>query len=127
MGILAICKVSVGVGPALKEYFFQGSSSYAGLEAETGVSVVPAADWKNQEPLIQIGNLIRSGKVDRKIVAYKTSAGDKKSTSLVFEKSKVAAAESPTSAIVGKAYKVNGVSKGTITEVRNKRARTNKY
>jgi hypothetical protein len=127
MGILAICKVTSGVLAAAKDYYFQGSTSYAGLEAETGVSVVAAADWKNQEPLIPIGNLIRSGKVDRKIVAYKTSAGDKKSTTLIFAKNKVAAAEDSASPIVGKSYKVNGVSKGTITEVRNKRTRSNKY
>jgi hypothetical protein len=127
MGILAICKVSTGVGPGSKEYYFQGSTSYAGLEAETGVSVVAAADWKNQEPLIPVGNLIRSGKVDRKVVAYKTSAGVKKSTTLLFEKGKVAAAESPASAIVGKDYKVSNVVKGKITEVRNKRTRSSKY
>lgn len=124
--ILAICKVTVGTSPA-KDYYFQGSTSYAGIEAETGVSVVAAADWKNQEPLIPIGNLIRSAKVDRKVVAYKTPAGEKKATSLIFAKTKSAAAEDPTSPIVGKAYKVAGVSKGTITEVRNKRDRVNKY
>jgi hypothetical protein len=127
-GILSICKVTVGAAAAAKDYYFQGSSSYAGLEAETGVTIVKAADWKNQEPLIPIGNLIEAAKVDRKTVRYLTTDGKtRKSTTLIFAKDKVSAAEESTSAIIGKDYKVNGVSKGKILKVGNSRTKKNKY
>jgi hypothetical protein len=126
-GILSICKVTVGAAAAAKDYYFQGSSSYAGLEAETGVTIVKPEDWKNQEPLIPIGNLIEAAKVDRKTVRYLTTAKERKSTTLIFAKDKVAAAEDTASAIIGKDYKVNGVSKGKILKVGNTRNKKNKY
>ncbi len=126
--ILSICKVSLGVGPNIKDYYFQGSSAYAEIGAETGVSIVKPEDWHDQEPLISVGSLIVAAKVDRKTVRYLTTTTKlRKSVTLLFAKDKIAAAEDPTSPIIGKDYKVKGVSKGKILYVGNSRTRKNKY
>ncbi len=126
--ILSICKASLGVAPNVKDYYFQGSSSYAGLEAETGISIVKPEDWHDQEPLISVGSLILAAKVDRKTVRYLTANTKlRKSVTLLFAKDKIAAAEDPASSIIGKDYKVKGVSKGKILYIGNSRTRKNKY
>ncbi len=126
--ILSICKVTVGTAASARDYYFQGSSAYENLGAETGITIVKPEDWHNQEPLISVGSLIVAAKLDRKIVKYVTTGTNlRKSVSLLFAKDKVSAAEDPTSPIIGKDYKVKGTSKGKIAHVGNARTRKNKY
>ena len=127
--ILSICKVSVGAGPGTKDYYFQGSSAYKGLEAETGVSIIAPADWIDQEPLIPIGNLVKAAKVERKVVEYTIGSGAtavNKTVSLVIAKDKIQAAEEPTSPIKGKSITV-GKNSGKVKRVRGKRDKVNRY
>lgn len=127
--ILSICKLTSGTGANAKDYFFQGSSAYAGIEAETGVSIVKRSDWIDQEPLIPVGNLIKAAKGERKVIEYTIGSGDtavKKTVSLLISKEKASAAEDPASPIKGKTIKV-GAKTGKIDRVRNKRDRVNRY
>jgi hypothetical protein len=126
--ILSYCKATIGTSPA-RDYYFQGSGAYEGLEAETGISIIKRADWIDQEPLIPVGNLIKAGKVERKVIEYTIGSGDtavKKTIELLITKDKVAAAEEATSPIKGKSIKI-GSKTGKIDRVRGKRNRTNVY
>jgi hypothetical protein len=127
--ILSICKVSVGTGATARDYYFQGSNAYTGLEAETGVSVIAPANWIDQEPLIPVGNLVKAAKVERKVVEYTIGSGDtavNKTVSLVIAKDKIQPAEDPASPIKGKTIKV-GKNTGKVKRVRGKRDKTNRY
>jgi hypothetical protein len=48
-------------------YYFQCGSVYADkkVQTETGVTYIAPEDWKNQEPLIPIAQLILSNKLER--------------------------------------------------------------
>lgn len=127
--ILAYCKVTTGSGATARDYYFQGSTAYKGLEAETGVTVLVGDAWFDQEPLIPVGNLVRAAKVERKIIEYTIGSGDtavRKTVSLVIAKDKIEEAESPTSPIKGKTIKV-GKNTGKVTRVRGKRDKFNRY
>jgi hypothetical protein len=127
--ILRICKLNVTtlIPPSSVDYYFQGSSSYEGLEGATGVSLVKDDEWFNQEPLVPVANLIAATKCQRLIIRYKSTAGVNKDASLIISKNKVAAAEGKDSTLKGKKYLINGDEKGTIVTARIKRDRYNRY
>jgi hypothetical protein len=130
-GILSICKVSVGASPGSKDYYFLGSSMYSEISGETGVSVIAPKDWNNDEPLIQVGALIRSGKVERLVapITVTTAAGDTtRYVSMIVSKDKVPTIQAKGS-LSGKKYKIiksngNVATVGTFdNEARQKASR----
>jgi hypothetical protein len=117
-GILSICKVTVGAAPGGKDYYFRGSSCYTEISAETGVTVIASKDWNNDEPLIQIGALITSGKVERLVapITVSTPTGDvTRYVSLIVAKDKVTTIQNKGS-LSGKKYKIIKPS-GTVSTV----------
>jgi hypothetical protein len=117
-GILSICKVSVGAAPGGKDYYFRGSSMYSEISAETGVTVIAPKDWNNEEPLIQIGALLVSGKVERLVapITVSTANGDTtRYVSLIVAKDKVSTIQNK-GALAGKKYKIIKAS-GTVSTV----------
>lgn len=112
-GILSICKVTVNGGAApggtgTQTYHFLGSSMYGEIKALTGVEVIAPKDWGNDEPIIQIGALIKAGKVVRLVapITKTTSEGDKTSyVSIIVAKDKVTAIEAKNS-LQNKEYKI---------------------
>lgn len=100
--ILAFCSVTqtnpaVGAIPATTTtYNFKASSIYAstGVTAATGVSNIPSTDWKGTEPLITVGQMVASGKLERLYATVEPSDTTKpnKQIAILCESSKSATA-----------------------------------
>jgi hypothetical protein len=116
MASLSICSVTIGgtapvgnvpgVGGAT--YYFKGSTCYANLADQTGVTVIAKKDWGNDEPIIPVAALELPGKVLRVIAPYTVKAdgtGKIKYAELVIDRAKLQAIEAKNS-LKGKEYKV---------------------
>ena len=121
-GILSICKVTVagsaapgGSGP--QSFHFLGSSCYANLKDLTGVEVIKPENWGNDEPLIQVGALLKAGKVQRLTAPITVGTGTNAKTryvSLIVAKDKVPTIEAKNS-LQGKDYSII-IKDGTNTK-----------
>jgi hypothetical protein len=92
-------------------YHFKASSIYLdkGVSDATGIVLIKSDDWKGDEPLISVGQMIGSGKVERlyALVAPEDTTKPNKRIAILCqtEKVKTAKGSDATTGLVGKTLK----------------------
>lgn len=104
-------------------YSFKSSSIYldAGVATATGISIVKPDDWKGDEPLISVGQMIASGKLERlyALVAPEDATKPNKRIAIlvVTDKVKTAKGSDATTGLIGKTLKT---TRGSVVKTLGK-------
>ena len=104
-------------------YNFKSSSIYLdkAVSDVTGISIIKPEDWKGDEPLISVGQMIASGKVERLyalVAPEDTNKPNKRVAILVVtDKVKLAKGSDPVTGLVGKTLKT---TRGSVVKTLGK-------
>lgn len=104
-------------------YSFKSSSIYAdsGVATATGITLIKPDDWKGDQPLISVGQMIASGKVERlyALVAPEDTTKPNKRIAILCasDKVKTAKGSDATTGLVGKTLKT---TRGSVTKTLGK-------